>query len=384
MPWIIISLLVLAVLFSYWGYSWESKKSRPRSHATPLVSVIISSYKSPHLNNAVTSAKLLDYPKKEIIVVNDGSEVSFPGVKVINNKKRVGKANALNQATEVAKGEILFYLDADTVAAKDTLKKLIPWFSSGVAAVAPKYAAHNKSNLLTRLIGLEHSFLTTILKIQMYFGTLVSFRGCAVAIKKSALNKVGGWKETMTEDNELAARLIANGYKLMYEPDAHVETIEPDSWSELKRQRLRWGKGSGLSYLSHYKLYMKKPQFSLYVFPYMFLAFVIGVFFLYNSLAILPVASAFLFFTVSFTDLAVFSAFLILPLATSIAVSTIFGAFAHIAIVTKNERSGRDLALILPYVFLFIPLTSYLYLKGILSAARDRKNKKPEVDYSTW
>jgi len=389
MPWIIIPLLALAFLFSYWGWKWESTKQRPPLRKTPLVSIIIPSYKSPHLQETVESAKQLDYPNKEIIVVDDSPYPLPPleGVTVIKNNKRLGKSRALNKAVSIAKGEILFFLDSDTIAAPDTLKKLIPWFGRGVAAVSPKFMIKNKSNLLTRMISLEHYFQSSLFKIHMYFGSLISFRGCGVAVRKDVLEELGGWKETLIEDVDLATDMVKHGYKILYEPEAIVRTEEPSTWKEFKKQRFRWGKGTGFSFFHHHTFYFKNPQFSLYIFPYLLLFLALLAFFLYQSaLYLLPLASLYLIYSLSIRELIGVFVLFIFPLAGNLATSTTIAGVTHFAIVTNSERKEgiKDLAFTIPYVFIYFPLTMLVYIKGLLSAIADKRKGRGEMNFSHW
>jgi cellulose synthase/poly-beta-1,6-N-acetylglucosamine synthase-like glycosyltransferase len=387
MPWIILTLLGLAFLFSYWGWRWESSMTRPPLKRFPMVSVIIPSYNSPRLRETVESAKRLDYPRKEIIVADDSPhDINLEGVKLLKSRKRRGKSRALNEAVSVAKGEILFFLDSDTVASPDCLKRLVPWFRKGVAAVSPKFSVRNKTNFLTKLISLEHYFLSSLFKIHMYFGSLISFRGCGVAIRKDVILKLGGWRETMIEDTDLATTMVKAGYKIMYEPKAVVKTWEPSTWGEFKKQRLRWGKGTGFSYFHHYKYYMKNLQFGLYIFPYLLLFLAITGFLLYQTtLYLLPLASVYLIYTLSFKELVGVFAIFILPLLANIFTSVTAASITHVAIVTNSEWEDiKDIALIIPYVFFFFPATMFLYLKGIFSAISDKRKGKKEVDFANW
>lgn len=388
MEWVIFSFLILACLFSYWGWRWESTRKRPQVAAYPLVSVIIPSYKSPHLQEAAQSAKNLDYPKKEIIIVDDspGDLQQIEGVTIIKNVQRTGKANALNQAIMQAKGEILFFLDADTVVAPDALKKLVPWFGPNVAAVSPKFTVKNKNNFLTRLISLEHYFISSLYKIHMYFGSLISFRGCGIAVKKDILLSIGGWKQTLIEDIDLAAELVRKGYKIVYEPEAVVRTNEPQTWSEFKKQRLRWGKGTGFSFFHHYKFYLKNPQFGVYIFPYLLLSFAIIGFFLYQTtLYLIPLTSVYLLYTLSFREFIGIFALFILPLIANTFTSVTAGSITHVMIVTNSEREElKDMVMVIPYVFIYFPVTIGIYIKGIFTAISDKKKRKKEVDFKDW
>lgn len=387
MLWILVVFVAMGLAFSYMGWRWESTRRRPPLGKEQMVSVIIASYNSPLLKDSVDSAKALDYSNKEIIVVNDSpEEVSFPGVRVINNMKRTGKSHAMNQAVSHAKGEILFFLDSDTIVEKDALTKLVPWFSKGVAAVSPKFVVRNKKNFLTRLISMEHTFMSSLFKIHMYFGSLISFRGCGIAIRKDVLNKLGGWRETMIEDTDMGALMVKNGYKILYEPDAVVRTEEPDTWKEYKRQRMRWGIGSGLSFINHYRTYLKNPQFGLYIFPYMLIGLAMaGVFLYQTTIYMLPIASLYLLYTLSIKEVIGMFILFAFPLMSSMATSATVAGITHFAIVTNSERKeAKDLLMIIPYMFVFFPFTMAIYTKGIIQSVFDKKRGRKEVDLKLW
>ena len=392
MPWIIATMLILAVIFSYWGWRWESRKRTPPLKRKPLVSVIIPNYNSPHLQEAVDSAKNLDYPNKEIIVVDDSSDPLPPqkGVMIIRNRTRTGKATALNQAVSHAKGEILYFIDSDTVTAPDALNKLVPWFSKGVAAVSPKFAIKNRDNFLTKLISLEHYFLSSLFKIHMRFGSLISFRGCGIAISAQALKDVGGWKNTLIEDVDLATTFVKKGYKIMYEPDALVETIEPANWKEFKKQRMRWGKGTGFSFFKHHAHYFRSPQFAVYIFPYLLLGLaVVGFFLFQTAVYLLPIASVYLIYSISLRELLAVSILFMIPLAGSLGTSTTIASITHFAIVTNGERKEgleglRDLAFVIPYVFIYFPVTMTIYIRGIIAAIADKRKHRDEMSFKYW
>jgi cellulose synthase/poly-beta-1,6-N-acetylglucosamine synthase-like glycosyltransferase len=393
---IITAILVfLAILFSYFGWRWESNTKRPISSYNPLVSILIPSYNSPSLEETLESVKNLDYPKKEMFIVDDsGKDLSTIAKKynanLIQNPTRMGKSQALNKAVNQTNGEILFFVDSDTTVERDSLSKLVPWFSKeGVAAVSPKYTVKNKTNFLTRLISLEHYFISSLFKIHMYFGSLISFRGCGIAIRRSSFIETGGWPETLIEDTDFAARLVKSGKKIQYEPQAIIRTGEPETISEFKKQRLRWGKGTGFSFLNHRGLYTKNIQFSLYIFPYLLFCFAVAAFLLYQtSILLLPMASMALIYTLSVNQFASLVAIFLFPVAIqilSVTGAVTAASFTHVAIVTNSEREEmKDLVLIIPYLFFYFPMTMALYLKGIFSAARAKRRGDPQMDFTHW
>ena len=86
----------------------------------PLISVVIPSYNHGHfLGEAIGSVLAQDYPRIEVVVVNDGSTddtaavaARFPEVHYVGQPNR-GLAAARNAGLAVCRGELVVFLDAD-------------------------------------------------------------------------------------------------------------------------------------------------------------------------------------------------------------------------------------------------------------------------------
>jgi biofilm PGA synthesis N-glycosyltransferase PgaC len=399
MMWIVAALVGLAMLFWYFGWRWESTLRRPGLglNQLPLVSILIPAYKAEAtIGDTLESAKALDYPNKEIIVVNDYPDRTADicrahGVKVINNKDRRGKCHALNDAVKHTKGDILFFLDSDTTVRADCLKRMVPWFTKkNVAAVSPKFTVKNRdTNLLTRLASLEHHFLNSFFKIHMYFGSLVSFWGFGIAIKRDVFQELGGWSTTLLEDADFAAKILDSGKKIQYEPSAMVSTHQPESVSGLKKQRFRWGKGSMFTFFNHRGIYKKNIQFSLYFFPYILLAFAVISLLMFQTASIfIPFVSLWILYTFSMKEFIMLMAFFILPIVSNTIASVAAASLAHVAIVSypegKDNIRAREAILLIPYVFLYVPFIMGCYIKGTISGIRDRRHRRAELCLKDW
>jgi cellulose synthase/poly-beta-1,6-N-acetylglucosamine synthase-like glycosyltransferase len=288
---IIVALITAAYLAL--GRAGMSRLRKERSSLEnpailPLISIIIPAYMS-HGTIAATlkSAREIDYPRKEIIVVND-SQDSTPsiarnfGARVIQNRQRLGKPAALNRAAREARGSLIFFLDADTIASPGCLMRMVPWFSvKGVAAVMPKYLLKGDSSV-SRLASLENLFTFALLRIHMFFGTIVGFRGCSVLMRKDIIKK-HPWPDTLLEDNHLSATLASRGHRIIWEPRAVTWTDEPSTYREIMRQKRRWGEGAYLAFRCHRNFYLRSPQFMLFFYPY----FALGIASVIMSLALL-------------------------------------------------------------------------------------------------
>ncbi|PYM04307.1 MAG: glycosyl transferase, partial [Verrucomicrobia bacterium] len=99
---------------------------------TPSVSVIVCSYNAgATLRPCLESLGKIDYPKFEIVLVDDGSTdntaqiaAGFPNVRYVHQPNR-GLSVARNTGAAAARGEVLAYTDADCMADVDWLYYLI-------------------------------------------------------------------------------------------------------------------------------------------------------------------------------------------------------------------------------------------------------------------
>ena len=388
---IIAALITLAVAFWLLGWRWESTLSRPRSKERPLVSIIIPAYKSEKtIRETVESAKALSYKKKEIVVVNDSRDGTPKicrelGVRVIQNRKRLGKWLALNRAVPRTKGDILFFLDADTVIEKDAMEKMIPWFADkSVAVVSPKYVAQASGRLIPKLASFENKFNSTLFKAHMFFGSMISFRGCGVAIRRSFFDCVGGWSKTLIEDVDFAGKTLRAGYKIQYEPSATVRTREMETMHDLKSQRVRWGKGAAYSFLNYRSTYSGNRQFALHFFPYIFLIFSVVGLLLWQFYLFIPLVLLIVLYSYSVSSFTALMIILLIPLIYGIAALTA-GSIGHLTIVTwKEKERSRDMLLLIPFLLFYEPLVIFFYFRGMASGFSKRRYSKDELDLTDW
>lgn len=392
MFWIVIGFTSLAIIFWSLGKIWERNIPKVQLTNYPNVSILIPAYKSEKtIEETLRSVKNLDYPKKEVIVVNDYPDKTPEiakkyGFRIINNKERQGKAISLNKAVKKSHGDILFFLDSDTTIEKDCLRRIIPWFSKkDVAVVAPKYVAKNKRGFLPKLVSLENSYNSTMFKMHMIFGSMISFRGCGVAIRRDVFEKMNGWSHTLIEDTDFAAKIIQSGYKIRYEPSCIVETYEPTSFGEFKKQKLRWGRGAGFAIFNNKKAYLNNVQTLVHFIPYVILNLAILWLLFSQILMFLPAFSFLYGHAFSYRTFFSLTSW-ILYLIFSNLITTIFVSVTiHNLIIMWPERMSRkDIFYIPLYTLTYLPLVLVLYVGGIAIGIIDRFKNKSELDFKHW
>ncbi|MFB6088794.1 MAG: glycosyltransferase family 2 protein [Candidatus Aenigmatarchaeota archaeon] len=223
----------------------------------PSVSAIVPAYNEEDVIEGTISSLLnLDYPKDklEVIVVDDGSEDRTlekarkfePEIKVIEKDENRGKAHSLNVGTEIATGDFVVCLDADSFVESDTLKKMIGYFENdNVGIVTPALKVkNNEESFLSKIQHAEYLLNIFMRKIMTFLDTLPVAPGPFSIYRKEALENLGGFdEENITEDMEIALKFHDAGYKIENSSDGLVYTICPEKVKELYRQRLRWYRG---------------------------------------------------------------------------------------------------------------------------------------------
>ncbi len=361
-----------ALVVRHRAASWRANNRSPRpGESKPGVSVLIPSYMSEKtILRTLLSLEKQDYPIKETIVVNDGPLGSIRemcrkhNARLMHNKHRTGKARALNRAAEQVKSDVILFLDSDTVLRENTLSRLIPWFSKpGVAAVCPRVFNLNRKGTAS-MVSVENTFNHVFQESSMKKGTLMSFRGCCVAIRSSTFRKLSGWPENLMDDIGFSCKLLRNGYKIQYVPGAAALTREPETPHQLKSQKFRWGKGSLHTLLDNRDIYskQKETQFSYYL-PFLLTFF--GMLSLITGMLLFPFPTA-----------------SVLPLEASLFL--FLGSLVYNSVILFPEFSPKEAFLVIPYTFLYIPLVVLIYAAGIVSGISERTGRKTHHILKDW
>ena len=291
--------LYFSILFILLFVMHEKKMlKRPLIKKYPTVSIIIPAHNEEDIiEETIEHVKRMNYPlRKEIIVVDDGStdrtfEVvsKLEGVKVLR-KKQGGKASALNHGLRHVKGEIVVCIDSDSFPEKDALLKSIPFFEENVAAVTTSVLVRDTKTLLERVQEIEYAMVAWSRKLFEFIDAVYVTPGPMSLYKGSILKKVGGFDEkNLTEDIEIAWRLIKNNYKIKMDMNTRVYTKVPNTFRKWWYQRIRWNIGGMQTTLKYFNLFFKKGfgsvgTFLLPLFSISYLLSAIGIIFVTYSL----------------------------------------------------------------------------------------------------
>jgi cellulose synthase/poly-beta-1,6-N-acetylglucosamine synthase-like glycosyltransferase len=220
------------------------------------VSVIVPAFnEAANIAGTVRSLVRNDYPRLEVIVVDDGStdgtaevveRLRLPRVSVVR-QPNAGKPVALNTGIRYAVGDVLVMVDGDTVFAADAVGRLIqPLRDATVGAVSGNTKVANRTGLLGRWQHLEY-VMGFNLDRRMFdvARCMPTVPGAIGAFRRAVLRDVGGVSEqTLAEDTDLTIAVIRAGWRVVYEPAAVAWTEAPASLRQLWRQRYRWCYGT--------------------------------------------------------------------------------------------------------------------------------------------
>lgn len=247
------------------GHALGAALPEARRRPWPFVTIVVPAYnEGPVIQQSIRSLLRVDYPCFEVLVVDDGSsdDTYARALKVSHESSRVrvirkangGKASALNVGLAQARGSLVLNMDADSRLSSNALRACVHHFlDPSVAAVAGNIKVVNRENLVTRLqaieyihgLGLERRAQDAIKAVSVIGGPLGMFR-------KAALLEVRGYdSDTFAEDRDVTLKLLAKGWSITYEPDAHAWCESPSRLLDLMGQRYRWTRGTVQAVLKH-------------------------------------------------------------------------------------------------------------------------------------
>jgi len=366
----------------------------PKPTKFPTVSFIVPAYnEEDSIANTLNALLAINYPagKKEIVVVNDESKdrtaeivksfcKKYPKIIKLLDKKNSGKADSVNQALKIVKGQLVAITDADSYPEPEALMKMVGYFEEDpeVAAVTSRVLVKNKKNFIEKFQDFDYHVIAWSRKVLDYIGCVYVTNGPLSIYQTALLREVGGFDtKNLTEDIEITWRLLSKGYKTKMSYDATVYTTTPSKFGRWINQRTRWNIG-GLQTVYKYKNFFLRGKnlFGYFVISYVSLAFFLsligffllarylwikGVFYLFLTPAIFKGYNPFqaLEFNFFFTLLFILGGvFFVL-------------SFYYYSIAIKDLKyKSKSLLMILVYVFIYRPLYIIPYLISLYKLAK--------------
>ncbi len=170
-----------------------------------MISVVIPAYNDgKYIGRVLSSIKNQKINNLEIIVVDGGStdntvRIAKKYAPIIKQKKR-GVSNARNIGANIARGEILYFVDGDTVVKKGTLDELERIFKDASISMAsgpiePLERVNISIKLVFWLSSLS-SRISVLIKVPLFIGS-------NIAVRKSVFSRINGFNESLITSEDL-------------------------------------------------------------------------------------------------------------------------------------------------------------------------------------
>ncbi|MCL4477773.1 MAG: glycosyltransferase [Deltaproteobacteria bacterium] len=239
-----------------------------KNEPLPSVSVIIPAYnEGAFVEKSIVSAIESGYPlnKLEVICIDDGSKddtylymqkakARYPDtVKLIKHPKNMGKRHGLYNGFVNAKGSIFITMDSDSVIRKWAIQDIVTPFAKDkrIGAVAGNVKVLNKDRgLIPRMLGVSYILSFDFTRAcQSTYGAVLCCPGAFSAYSGSAVKQVmEQWLNerflnavcTYGEDRALTNMILHKGYYTVYQNNAVIYTMVPDTYSKLAKMYIRW------------------------------------------------------------------------------------------------------------------------------------------------
>lgn len=370
----VFAVSLAAAVYIYFGYPaliFVVSRLRPRPFrrgGEPTVTVLVPVYNEERvIAEKLANTLALDYPPErlEALVVSDGSsdgteaavrrfEHEFGGRVRLLTLPRSGKAFALNEGARAARGEILVLTDANTLLETGSLRSLVEPFADPVVGGVcgnkkqrPPAGADTTAegeNLYWRWDKWQKS-------LESRAGSIFAADGTLYAVRKNLYVPIAD--PAQADDIAISARVVLQGYRLLYEPRAVAWEEAPAEGREEFRRKVRvtnhsvralWKLGRGLWTSGFYSVELLSHKLFRHLVPFFLIP-------LFLSNAVLAAGGA--------------PVFRIL-----FAGQMLFYGLALAGFALRGTRLGRAKPFTVPYYFCLVNAAAFL---GVLSILRGRR-----------
>jgi len=216
-----------------------------------MISVIVLSKNNAATLDACLSSIIKSDEEKEIIVVDAHSEdgtlrilQKYRGkVKVVYDEGK-GIGIARNLGVQRATGEIICFVDADTVVSKDHFVRILNVFENSPKVGVITVGGIEKTDGKSKVEKMEYMLLSVRRSAKQEIDTPIA-GGCFLSIRRKTFNDVGGfWKFPPfgADDTDFGLRARMKGWTIgrvktasWHQPRASLRELAKEMWG--------WGKG---------------------------------------------------------------------------------------------------------------------------------------------
>ncbi|MCA0366160.1 MAG: glycosyltransferase family 2 protein [Bacteroidetes bacterium] len=263
--------IIFLVFYTYIGYGilvWvlvkikNLFKNREPKHIEnayePKVTLVIPAYNEMScIEEKLRNTYAIDYPqdKLEVLFVTEGStdgttewlerrSGEYPNMRLLSGNVRRGKIEAMNIAVKTVTTPVVIFSDANTHLNKLVIRNIVRHFiDQNVGAVAgEKRVMMDASEAAAGAgEGLYWKYESFLKKLDTELHTVVGAAGELFAVRTELFGEVE--KDTLLDDFIISLRIAADGFRVVYEPDAFASERPSFSIADEMKRKVRIAAG---------------------------------------------------------------------------------------------------------------------------------------------
>lgn len=216
----------------------------------PAVTMVIAAYNEERfIAEKLKNSLALDYPQEKlsILVVTDGSSDNtinivntFDQVQHFHEPERRGKIHAVDRIMKFIKTPVVVFTDANTLLNTEAIKNIMRHYQDekvGGVAGEKRVISTESDSASGAGEGLYWKYESMLKKADSDLHTVVGAAGELFSIRTNLYQSPP--PDTIIEDFYLSMKIVAQGYRFVYEPDAYAmegpSATTEDEWKRKVR-----------------------------------------------------------------------------------------------------------------------------------------------------
>ncbi|WP_163717060.1 glycosyltransferase family 2 protein [Mangrovibacterium lignilyticum] len=377
-------IAVLVVGYTFAGYAFLlailvhlkrlffKRTNAPEQEEYPEVCLFVTAYnEADSVAAKVENSFQLKYPKENLkfLWITDGSTDGTPEllrkysqIKVEHLPERRGKVHAMNRGMQFVDSPIVVFTDSNTLLSPDSILKMVRHFQHqkvGCVAGEKRVLKGDETNMAAAGENLYWNLESLVKQLESDLSSVVGAAGELFAIRRKLFRPLAD--DCLLDDFQISMQLAAEGYQLVYEPEAVAwEDGSMNVKEELKRKsRIAAGGLQAMVQLPVLLNPFRMGWLSFQYFSHKILRWTLA-----------PWALVITFFCNIYLAFGTGNNSLELIYISIIAIQTIWYLFAFVGFMREGVSSGNKLFYI-PYYFTAI---NYAAVKGLFRFVSGRQS----------
>ena len=238
----------------------------------PEVTLVIPCFNEADImDGKIANCRELEYPsgKLRLMFITDGSSdhfrevlVKHPDITLLHEDRRAGKTAAENRAMLFIETPFVVFSDANTLLNKEAIRNIVKHFEEekvGCVSGEKRVMTDKKDSASAAGEGIYWKYESKLKKWDSELYSAVGAAGELVAFRTKLYQDLP--EDTLLDDFMQSMLMAADGFKIVYEPEAYAaETASANVKEELKRKvRISAGGWQSMKRLSGKLTFFKTP-----------------------------------------------------------------------------------------------------------------------------